>query len=206
MPPPRSDTGVPPPPLATAKLAGWTVPRHPEAIAYAAEWLLHWRHQDGTWLPAVTGTELDTNTTPTGRGRADAWCYGTPSITHALRQAGHALNRPDLCATADSALDTMAARDPETWDVEGPTLCHGYAGILQSAPATHPIAKIAAEALTSTFDPAHPFGFQHLHHGQPHDNPGLLTGATGIALTLADHQQLPAPNAPASWDSLLNLS
>ncbi|MGH8882465.1 MAG: lanthionine synthetase LanC family protein, partial [Stackebrandtia sp.] len=49
--------------LATAHLAEWTVPGQTEAIAHAADWLLHWRHQDGTWPPAVTGTELDTDTT-----------------------------------------------------------------------------------------------------------------------------------------------
>ncbi len=42
--------------------------------------------------------------------------------------------------------------------------------------------------------------------GSARDEPGLLTGAAGTALALADHGQLPTPTAPARWDSLLLLS
>ncbi|MGH3321250.1 MAG: phosphoenolpyruvate carboxykinase [Streptosporangiaceae bacterium] len=38
------------------------------------------------------------------------------------------------------------------------------------------------------------------------DQPGLLTGAAGIALALADHGSLPAPQVPARWDATLLLS
>jgi hypothetical protein len=32
------------------------------------------------------------------------------------------------------------------------------------------------------------------------------TGAAGIALALADHAELPAPDVPARWDAILLLS
>lgn len=192
--------------LSTAHCAGRSVPGQADAIAHAAEWLLHWRGDDGRWPPTVTGTELDTDSPATATGRTDAWCYGTPGITRALTQAAAALSNPEMRSTAETALDTMASRDPETWDVEGPTLCHGYAGVLQSVPKDHPVAKAAARSVAASFGPTHAFGFQHLDRGQAHDEPGLLTGATGVALALADHEHLPCANAPTSWDSLFNLS
>jgi hypothetical protein len=172
--------------LATAADAGWSVPGQAEAIRHAAAWLLHWRRADGRWPPHVTGDELDHHTPPTATGRRDAWCYGTPGIARALTLAGQALHDHNLITAAHDALASLAARATSDWDVDGPTLCHGHAGVLQSAPGASRLASSAAEAIADYFDPATRFGFQHHEHNQRHDNPGLLTGAAGIALTLAD--------------------
>jgi hypothetical protein len=67
--------------------------------------------------------------------------------------------------------------------------------------ARRPVAVIA-----DCFDPANRFGFQHHEHNQRHDNPGLLTGAAGVALALADAARLSVPASPIQWDRLLNLS
>ncbi|ADD45050.1 lanthionine synthetase C family protein [Stackebrandtia nassauensis] len=192
--------------LATAHVAGWSVPGQAEGIDHAADWLLDWRRDDGTWPPSVTGDELDTAQPPSTPGRADAWCYGTPGISRSLHLAGLALDDPHLQAAAISAVDTMGSRKPAEWDVEGPTLCHGYAGFLQSAPDNHPVAGAVVEAISAYFDSSHRFGFQHRDQGQTHVEPGLLTGAAGVALALAEHQDLPTPGTPASWECLLNLS
>ncbi|ADD43263.1 lanthionine synthetase C family protein [Stackebrandtia nassauensis] len=192
--------------LSTAHIAGWSVPGQTDAIDHAATWLVRWRRDDGTWPPAVTGDELDNHTPPATTGRADAWCYGTPGITRALILAGHALGEPEVLLIAGNALHDFADRSPEQWDVDGPTLCHGYAGIVQSQPAKDPVTKAAVNEVAAAFDPESPFGFQHHDHGQTHDQPGLLVGAAGVALALADYRQLPAPSTPAPWDCLLHLS
>lgn len=192
--------------LAIAATAGWAVPGQEEAMRHAADWLQHWRRLDGRWPPHVTGDELDHHTPPRANGRCDAWCYGTPGIGRALTLAGQALHNRNLIAAANDGLMSLAARTPHEWDAEGPTLCHGYAGILQSAPAASLLANNAAEAIADYFDPAARFGFQHHGNNQRHDNPGLLTGAAGVALALADSGRLTTPVSRTRWDSLLLLS
>ncbi|MGH3670519.1 MAG: lanthionine synthetase LanC family protein [Pseudonocardiaceae bacterium] len=92
-------------------------------------------------------------------------------------------------------------------DVEGPTLCHGHAGVPQSAATSQATtADLAAAAVTEAFNPRLPFAFQHRGNGSATDEPGLLTGSAGVALALADHGQLPATPVPARWDSILLLS
>ena len=193
--------------LSAAHAAGRTVAGQPAAIRIAAHWLLRW-HADSGWPPYVTGDELDSATASPAPGRRDAWCYGSPGISRALSMAALALADPQLAATADVALADLAGRAAEHWDADGPTLCHGYAGVLQSTATLRPvIADRAAAAVAAGFTPQQPFGFQH-HPGQgaTSDEPGLLTGAAGIALALADHGALQAPAVPTRWDSVLLLS
>lgn len=105
-------------------------------------------------------------------------------------------------------MEQFAQRAPNEWDTEGPTLCHGYAGILQATARTSPsIVSTVGQAVTDTFDPATAFGFQHHDRGSIHNEPGFLIGASGIALALADHADPPtSPRRPNPWDCLLNLS
>jgi lantibiotic biosynthesis protein len=121
--------------LSTAATAGWTIDGQISAIRTAANWLLTW-HTPGTatWPPHITGTELDHKQPPPApaAGRRDAWCYGSPGISRALTAASHALNDPRPAQVANTALTGLAARPAHRWDTEGPALCHGTAGVLQS--------------------------------------------------------------------------
>jgi class I lanthipeptide synthase len=194
--------------LATAHAAGWSVAGQRAAIQSAAHWLLRWR-MDAThsWAPYVTSDELDSDTAQPSAGRRDAWCYGAPGIGRALILAGSALADPQLTTAGEAAIASLSDRPADLWDVEGPTLCHGYAGVLQSAPTSQGgTGDSAAAAIADAFNPRFTFAFRHLHHGLPSDEPGLLTGSAGVALALADHGQLPAPPVPARWDSMLLLS
>jgi hypothetical protein len=140
-------------------------------------------------------------------GRRDAWCYGAPGIGRALILAGSALADPRLSTAGDAAIASLSERPADLRDVEGPTLCHGYAGILQSTTDSHgDTGDSAAAAVTDAVNPRFSFAFRHLHHGLLLDEPGLLTGAAGVALALADHGQLSVPPVPARWDSMLLLS
>jgi hypothetical protein len=193
--------------LAIAYREGWCVPGQADAIEHAARWLLHWRTDSGRWPPYITGDELNDDQRPSTPGRADAWCYGTPGITRALHLAARALNRGEWADEADDALNQLAERAPHEWDAHGPTLCHGHAGIMQSTAGTFPpLTDAAATAVANAFDPIAAFGFRHNDRGEMHDDPGLLTGAAGVALALADHAKLPTPDSPIRWDCLLSLS
>lgn len=194
--------------LATAHSAGWSVAGQRTAIQAAAGWLLRWRtNATSRWPPYVTGDELDSDTPQPTPGRRDAWCYGAPGIGNALTLAGRALADPELTVAGDTAIASLADRPADLWDVEGPTLCHGYAGVLQCAATSQgATADRAAAAVTEAFNPRLAFAFQHLDNGSAVDEPGLLTGSAGVALALADHGQLPAPQATARWDAALLLS
>jgi lantibiotic biosynthesis protein len=125
-----------------------------------------------------------------------AWCYGGPGVAAALRLAGNALGdtaarHHDLAA---AALSAALARPAEVARVASPTFCHGRAGLLAItstfARATgdegfrRAAATMAAE-LVDRFDPAAPLGYRDLESGgRLIDQPGLLTGAPGIALAL----------------------
>ncbi|MGH8572145.1 MAG: lanthionine synthetase C family protein, partial [Gammaproteobacteria bacterium] len=120
--------------LATAYAAGWSVAGQRAALQSAAHWLLRWRTDAAhSWAPSVTGDELDSDTAAPTTGRRDAWCYGAPGIGRALTLAGSALADPRLTTVGDAAIASLSDRPTDLWDVQGPTLCHGYAGVLQSA-------------------------------------------------------------------------
>ncbi len=194
--------------LSTAQAAGWSVAGQAAAIKDAAQWLLHWRdNHTFSWPPYVTGDELDRGTAGPAAGRRDAWCYGAPGIGRALSLAGLALTDQPLAEAGEAAIASLADRSAELWDVDGPTLCHGNAGVLQCAAASPAVTRDrAAAAVTAMFDQQRAFAFRHLENNFASDWPGLLTGAAGTALALADHGDLAVPTVPARWDSVLLLS
>jgi hypothetical protein len=187
--------------LARSSLAGYTANGQAEAIQEASQWLLRWRIAGAWgWPPHVTDEELDTGNAFPVPGRRDGWCYGVPGIAQALTLAGHATGDLVLTRAASTALSSLQARPSSRWDVHGPALCHGYAGVLQAAASDQ-----AATAAAALYSDRHRFGFHQ--PGQPgKDDPGFLTGAAGAALALADHGALPAPPVADRWDALLLLS
>lgn len=94
----------------------------------------------------------------------------------------------------------------EQWDTEGPTLCHGHAGVLQSAVGSADLREAAARAVTAAFDARYRFGFQQWGGPARADRPGFLAGAAGVAIALADYSSLPAHDPPTRWDAVLLLS
>jgi hypothetical protein len=194
--------------LAIALDAGYGVPGQDTAIRTAADWLMRWRvPATDTWPPLVSGYELDHDIHAPVRGRHDAWCYGTPGISSALTQAAGAIGDDEYRAAARHAMTTLAARDASDWDVEGPTLCHGHAGILQASRGYPELARQAAALIESASEPRHRYLIQYVEHGATDDDPGLLIGAAGVALALADHAGLPsAAESRSCWDSVLLLS
>ncbi|ADP78957.1 lanthionine synthetase C family protein [Pseudofrankia inefficax] len=195
--------------LAIGHQAGCTVPGQRDAITQAAAWLLRWRDErTGTWPPHITGDELDAGRADPPVGRADAWCYGIPGISRALTLAGQAGQESTTQDATRDALRALADR-PGRWDVDGPTLCHGHAGVLRTAHAMHHpvLARQAATAVADAFDPTHRFCFAHVAGSTATDRPGFLTGAAGTALALAEHAAFPVSHdLHTAWDALLLLS
>jgi lantibiotic biosynthesis protein len=194
--------------LSIAAIADQEVPGQHSAISAAAQWLLRWRDpKSGDWAPCITGADLDSGTLAPTEGRRDAWCYGIPGISQALSLAGRALGEEQLTQAAKSAIASMASR-PGGWDVAGPALCHGHAGVLQCAAAIGDTraAGQAASAVTAAFNHPEFFRFHGDDDAPGGIGPGFLTGAAGAALALADHGGLPAQVVPARWDCLLLLS
>jgi hypothetical protein len=183
--------------LATAHQTGHTVPGQRDAIHTAAQWFLTWQTPQRIWPPHISGNDLDNGprgaTVPIS-GRTTAWCYGTPGIAVALASAGHALELPALNGTATEAMNTLAARPPESWDTEGTALCHGSAGVLQCALrlSCHPLTDLAAHATLTGATTSRPHGF--------------LTSRAGTALALADLSGLLPTSPTDTWDCLILLS
>ena len=192
--------------LAACHNAGLGDDRSRDAIRNAAAWLVRWRDGD-SWPPQITWDNVAHGTpTTSDRGRRDAWCYGAPGIGRALICAGQALGDHELVQAGTRAHSALATRLAAQWDTEGPTVCHGHAGVLLCAGPDHPAAVGAAHEVRSAFAAHHPFGFQHAQGSERRDQPGLLVGAAGAALALIDHGRLAAPQVPTAWNALLLLS
>ncbi|WP_454857618.1 lanthionine synthetase LanC family protein [Promicromonospora soli] len=189
--------------LALAHSTGHTVAGQETAIRDAAGWLERWRVDDHGWPNHATGRELTDGATPTRHGRRDAWCYGVPGIARSLLHAARALNDDALADAARADLARLGTQHA-LWDAEGPTLCDGYAGVLRCATGVDSdVAELAAAGVTQSLDPERTFVVAHVEHGASHDNPGFLTGAAGVALTLSELAGLPARPVTTPWDALI---
>lgn len=183
--------------LATAHQAGYTLPGQADAIHTAAEWLVIWQTAHRIWPPHISGATLDSkNKRTTGRveGRTTAWCYGTPGIATALRRAGHTVGEASFHRSADEAMSELAERRPDDWDTEGTALCHGSAGILQTADRFRH-QSLADRSAHSTLADASDSG-----------PPGFLTGRAGTAMALGDYAGLFPGRTADAWDCLILLS
>lgn len=61
----------------------------------------------------------------------EAWCYGAPGVGYALALAGAVLDDKELLSTAAGLLNHYQSSPSVSYDstLEGPILCHGYAGV-----------------------------------------------------------------------------
>lgn len=189
--------------LSLAHSAGRTVAGQENAIRDAVSWLDHWRVDDHSWPDNATGQELAAGAPAARHGRRSAWCYGVPGIARSMLHAAHAVNDSVLAEAARTDLARLGAQHA-AWDAEGPTLCHGYAGVLRCATnVDRDVADHAAAKLTQSLDRERPFLVAHAEHGVRHDAPGFLTGAAGVALALSEVARLPARPVTTPWDAAL---
>ncbi|MGP4115290.1 lanthionine synthetase C family protein [Streptomyces sp. 4N509B] len=187
--------------LAQSARRGTTVDGHHEAIDTLCTWLDTWTQhgETGPWWPeAITRDDLRTGR-PSQPGPArPSWCYGTPGIARALQLAALTSGDTQRQRAAEQAL-AACLTDPAQLDrLTDPGLCHGWAGVYQTA------WRAARDATTSALTATLPHLAQGLaRHIQPGtgSNPGFLTGDAGTALTLTTAAHNAAPTS--GWDACL---
>ncbi|MEU1080736.1 lanthionine synthetase C family protein [Streptomyces sp. NPDC005908] len=180
--------------LAAAWEAGHRRPGHLEAVTGLTRWIRAQADTDAHGPVWSDGTPVDEHGHEVAAGCAHdriAWCYGTAGVAGALLGVACATGDEELRAAAVTAFEGVLARAEQRRPLS-PTLCHGLAGLvvltLEFAPWSTPARTHLPELVGQLLDrrePQRPLGFADLEEpGEPVDDPGLLTGAVGVALTL----------------------
>ncbi|MFE9242015.1 lanthionine synthetase C family protein [Nocardiopsis sp. NPDC006938] len=193
--------------LALAWAEGERVPGQTAAITRITEWLLRWGPRAGdspgaeSWQgwPGILSSESGRQGAPALPNRP-TWCYGTAGTARAVQLAGVALLRPDWEAAAVEGLTAVLHNPTLTGLVTEPSLCHGWAGVLQ---ATWRVAGTSDDHRLQEQIPA--IAEQVMDHLDPERMAGgLLEGLAGVALAL---HTFATDTEPASgWDRCLALS
>jgi len=179
----------------------------------AVTWLLRQRRKDrrGSRFPAWV--------TPGGKSEScrSAWCYGDPGLAAALFCAARSAGEPAWEREALEIARGAATRPPDEAGVVDAGLCHGAAGLghvfnrmyQATGDATlHRAARFWFERTLALRRPGRGVGgFSALGAREDgtrywEDDPGLLTGAAGIALALLAATTTVEPE----WDRMLLVS
>ncbi|MFI1496637.1 lanthionine synthetase C family protein [Streptomyces platensis] len=203
--------------MSLAYRSGHRVPGMADALRRMADWVVSVGYTDGLGMrwpgrvalmeaagePSHPGAELRPPREMGARSRP-GWCYGTAGIAWSLYLAGRALGDLRLTTLAEDAVSGLVRRPLDTAVSADPGFCHGRAGVLHTVSrmtvATGrtewwAMADGLARELVAECDPRTPFGYRQVvppapaSGPAPHrvDHPGLLDGAAGIALVLADY-------------------
>lgn len=221
--------------LAAAVDNGVADPRIKDSLAFATDWLVHrvGRDTHGLYWPARISWEDEVaGVVPGPESTRAAWCYGTPGVAAALLAADPHVES-NVADVAVESLYALDARGLEHWGLDGATVCHGYAGLLQilvrATARTQDLrlqqqSRTVAELLLAEIDPSAPFAVRHSIPTGPRnhlgrrglrglDVVGTLEGAAGVACALADWSRLesgdlggPAVPTDTAWDLTLALS
>lgn len=128
----------------------------------------------------------------------DLWAFGAPSVARSLYLAADALHDESLKAFSEEAFMAVFTRSETDWNQMASTFAMGKAGMLALTYFMLKECKTGAlkeklsffeERIKSFYSPYHHFGFRLVdvtENGQYRwvDNPGLLEGAVGVALSL----------------------
>jgi hypothetical protein len=184
--------------LAHAILHGHDTTKARDALAALCRWTdLHRQDEAaGSWWPGCVTPGTDPE-----RPRP-SWCYGEAGIARAQQLAGLAQNDTARQRLAENAMLAVMQDPAQRGRLTGIGLCHGKAGLLQSAcrmaiasTDPHRAAQLAAEI---------PGLATELTAQLPADtNPEVMDGTAGAALAL----HTAATRSPATgWDAFLALS
>ncbi|MFK4146495.1 lanthionine synthetase C family protein [Streptomyces sp. NPDC004065] len=180
--------------LASAAAAGHRHPGLEPAVSTFTAWILGHRAADESgplWHDGVPVDEHGEERPHTHGHDRIAWCYGTAGVASALLGVARATGDSGLLATAVTAFEAVLRR-AERAGPPSPTLCHGQAGLLMMCLAFAPFSRLARDRtpvlldrLLGHADEKRPAVFaDHELPGHLVDDPGLLTGAAGVALTI----------------------
>lgn len=191
--------------LATAMRRRVTVAGHAEAIDRTCGLLDQWRCGAGpsSWWPeTIFRLEWRHRAVRQHGPHRPSWCYGTPGLARAQQLAALALGDQQRQRRAEQALAGCVADEAQLSSLTDSSLCHGWAGLLQTT------WRAAADAGDDSELAGHlphllaRMG-QHLRRHGPPATDGLLEGGAGVRL--AEHTV--ARNSPPAtrWDACLLL-
>ncbi|MEU9356205.1 lanthionine synthetase C family protein [Streptomyces griseoloalbus] len=180
--------------LASAWEAGHRHPGQPAAVDALTTWIRAGHHVDeyGPVWPDGIPVDEDGHEVTTGHGHDQfAWCYGSAGVAASLLTVANATGDEELRTAAVDAFEGVLRRAKGT-RLASPTLCHGQAGMVMLCQEFAPWSTAASEALPRLLedlldyaDPDRPLVFADQEvPGNFVDDPTLLTGAPGVALTL----------------------
>ncbi|MFV2213666.1 lanthionine synthetase C family protein [Actinomadura sp. LOL_016] len=199
--------------LSLAVLEDLPVPGSRDAIHRLCTWTDTWLQNASTapWWPGYVTVDQAPARHPGAHPRQriplpgslrprPSWCYGIGGTARAQQLAALALADTTRQRTAETAM-LSTLRDPVQVDRLTETgLCHGLAGLLQTA------WRMAAQARTPELAAEIPLLAARLI-ARPHDplaDPSLLDGAAGIALAL--HTVGTGISPATGWDAVLTLA
>src|SRR5262249_35429600 len=171
-------------------------------------WMRSTRHPapDGSLYPYT----IDKRDPRPNQGCRAAWCYGDPGIAAAFLRGARAAGDAALEALALEAGLAAAARPTETAGVVDAGLCHGAAGLLRRVNRPPPAAGEGAGAAAAPRRAERTLAmrgegvggyrsYNPILAAKWDDDPGLLTGAAGVALALLGATTQVEPR----WDIVL---
>lgn len=188
--------------LALATADGRVIDGQREAIAVLTAWFDRWRQDgaEGPWWPQwITREELNAGRPAhTGPGQA-SWCYGTVGIARARQLAAIATGDTRRQQDAEEAL-AASLTDTQLDRITKPGLCHGIAGVFQTAYRAARDAR--GPALTNQLPALADRLTRHAHSEKDGDQTaGLLTGRAGVDLVLETARRNTPPHT--GWDACL---
>jgi hypothetical protein len=188
--------------LALATLRGRVVDGQHEAIAVLTGWFDRWRQDsaDGPWWPQwITRDELRAGRPAHAAPSRPSWCYGAVGIARALQLAALATSDPRRQHAAEDAL-AASLTDTQLDRIIEPGLCHGIAGIYQTAYRTAHDAR--NPALSQQLPVLAARLAQHAGAlGDQAEQGGLLTESAGVGLALETTRRATPPYT--GWDACL---
>ncbi|MCM4078301.1 lanthionine synthetase C family protein [Paractinoplanes hotanensis] len=186
--------------LAYAIGHGHNTPAANDALAALTRWTdAHRQHDDvGVWWPA----HVTPGTDPV-RHRP-SWCYGTAGTARAQQLAGIAQNDPNRQRHAEEAMLAVLKDATQRDRLDGIGLCHGRAGLLQSACRMSAASTDLSRAdQFAALIPGLAGDLASQLTADEHDVPELMNGTAGAALAL----HTATVGTPAtSWDAFLALN
>ncbi len=190
--------------LAQGLRAGITVDGQPDAISGICAFLDTWRQEGdaGPWWPQwLTLDELRAGRTTQPGPLRPSWCYGTPGISRAQQLAGIASRDTVRQHMAERALAACLSDPTQLDQIIDASLCHGWAGLYQTA------VRAAADALTPALAAILPHLSEQLIQRTstiPSQSTGLLEGNAGLALALHTAARIAPPIS--GWDTCLMIN
>lgn len=127
----------------------------------------------------------------------DTWCYGLPCVARSLFLTAKALYDPELRQYSEELMVQVFSKPDKEWNLMGPSFASGRAGLMAITYRMHQETKNTVlfnkyryleEDLKRFYHPSHLFGFQSVDAISDEyrwvDDPSLICGAAGIALSL----------------------